>query len=70
MKFWIILQIVNLISIFSLNSQKLNEIKLNQRQDKGLNEIKLFNFDVFDLMCYNILKCKNNIKIVIELIVG
>ena len=49
-------------------------MKYNQIKDKGLNEIKLLNFDVFDLICYNTLKCKKKIKIlikiVIELIVG
>ena len=73
-KFWKVLQIVNLISISSLNSQKLNETKKNQIKDKGLNEIKLLNFDIFDLMCYNTLKRKKKtkilIKIVVELIVG
>ena len=56
------IQIVSLIIIISLNSQKLNEII--QIKDKGLNEIKLFNFDEFDVICYNtlneILKENNN----------
>ena len=39
-------------------------------KDKRLNEIKLLNFDVFDLMCYNTLKCKKKTKVVIELFFG
>ena len=44
-------------------------MKLNKIKDKGLNEIKLLNFDKFDLMFYKTLKCKTKIKIVIKIVI-